>query len=106
MAEKTKLCGSFPKKCGAKHCERFARCLEEDFTRTGDLHMALRTNEESYANFLFKLFDLHAERRLSDMQRSHGLRYTDACQRAKYPADASFQFVQFVADVFINWRAK
>jgi hypothetical protein len=49
---------------------RFARCLEEDFTRTGDLHMALRTNEESYANFLFKLFDLHAKRRLSDMQRS------------------------------------
>src|SRR5258707_12290714 len=32
--------------------------------------MALRTNEESYANFLFKLFDLHAKRRLSDMQRS------------------------------------
>jgi hypothetical protein len=32
--------------------------------------MALRTNEESYANFLFKLFDLHAKRRLCDMQRS------------------------------------
>lgn len=46
------------------------------------------------------------EGRLVDLQRSHGLRYTDSCQRAKYPADASFQFVQFVADVFINWRSK
>jgi hypothetical protein len=32
--------------------------------------MSLRANEESYAKFLFQLFDLHAKRRLSDMQRS------------------------------------
>jgi hypothetical protein len=44
------------------------------------------------------------ENRLSDMQRSQQLRYTDATQRVRYPSDASFQFVQFVADLFINWR--
>jgi hypothetical protein len=43
------------------------------------------------------------ENRLSDMQRSQQLRYTDSTQRSRYPADASFQFVQYVADLFINW---
>lgn len=45
------------------------------------------------------------ENGLSELNRARGGRYTDQCQRQKYPTDGGLKYVSWLNDQFLNWRA-